>query len=211
MSETLMTEAVAQTNEDPALSSPAAANTEAGQPALVETSAPSQPAPEGQPEATAPVKADSAPEAYADFAMPEGISMDPSAMASFSAVAKELNLSQEAAQTMIDKMAPAMASRQQELLTQARTDWATAARSDKEYGGVKLSENLAVAQTAMDAFGTPELRALLNESGLGNHPEVIRVFYRAGKAISQDRFVSANGSPQGRPVDPADRLFPNQS
>jgi hypothetical protein len=47
-----------------------------------------------------------------------------------------------------------------------------------------------VAKKALDAFGTTELRSLLNESGLGNHPEVIRFMFRAGKAISEDSMVT---------------------
>jgi hypothetical protein len=59
-------------------------------------------------------------------------------------------------------------------------------------------------------FGTPELRTLLNESGLGNHPEVIRMMYRAGKAISEDRFVAPSaGGPTGS-KDFAKSLYPNQ-
>ena len=38
-------------------------------------------------------------------------------------------------------------------------------------------------------FGTDALKSLLTESGLGNHPEVIRFMYRAGKAISEDSYV----------------------
>lgn len=208
MSETLMTEAAANTSEGQAMSQDAAAEV-ASTTTATESVATEQHASEGQGEAQT-AKVDGAPEAYAEFAMPEGIQMDAAAIESFQAVAKDLNLSQDAAQKMIDKMAPAMASRQQELLAQARTDWASAATADKEYGGEKLSENLAVAKKAMDTFGTPELRQLLNESGLGNHPEVIRVFYRAGKAISQDGFVAGKSAP-GASSDPAKRLFPNQS
>jgi hypothetical protein len=89
----------------------------------------------------------------------------------------------------------------------------TNSKGDKEFGGDKLSENLGVAKKALDAFGTAELRSLLNQSGLGDHPEVIRFMYRAGKAISEDRFVG--GAPavgKGAPknfADFADVLYSN--
>jgi hypothetical protein len=35
------------------------------------------------------------------------------------------------------------------------------------------------AQTAVSQFGTPELKAVLNRSGLGNHPAIIAAFARA--------------------------------
>jgi hypothetical protein len=61
----------------------------------------------------------------------------------------------------------------------------------------------------MDAFATPELRTLLNESGLGNHPEIIRAFYRAGKAISEDGFVA--GGHKATDKGDAKRLYPNSN
>lgn len=134
-------------------------------------------------------KPEGAPESY-EFKAPEGVQFDDTVIGAFSEVAKELNLPQDQAQKVLDKMAPVIAARQAEQFQAARTEWAEAAKTDKEFGGEKLAENLGTAKKALDALATPELRTLLEESGLGNHPEVIRVFYRAGKAISEDRFVS---------------------
>jgi len=149
-----------------------------------------------------------APENY-EFKAPEGMQFDDAVIGAFSEVAKDLNLPQDQAQKVLDKMAPVIAARQVEQLQAASTDWANAAKADKEFGGDNLAENLGVARKAMDSLATPELRALLEESGLGNHPEVIRVFYRAGKAISEDRFVG--GRQSAASTDPAKRLFPNQA
>ena len=137
-------------------------------------------------------KPEGAPESY-EFKAPEGVQFDDTVIGAFSEVAKELNLPQDQAQKVLDKMAPVIAARQAEQFQAARTEWAEAAKTDKEFGGEKLTENLGTAKKALDALATPELRTLLEESGLGNHPEVIRVFYRAGKAISEDRFVAGHG------------------
>lgn len=134
-------------------------------------------------------KPEGAPENY-EFKAPEGMQFDDVVIGAFSEVAKDLNLPQDQAQKVLDKMAPVIAARQAEQFQAARTEWAEAAKTDKEFGGEKLTENLGTAKKALDALATPELRTLLEESGLGNHPEVIRVFYRAGKAISEDRFVA---------------------
>ena len=149
-----------------------------------------------------------APESY-EFKAPEGKEFSPEVLGAFSEAAKELDLSQEAAQAMLDKIAPAFAQRQAEAIETARTQWATDSRSDKEFGGDKLDENLATAKKALDKFGTPELRTLLNESGLGNHPEIIRAFYRAGKAISEDTFVGGKATAAG--ADDARSLYPNSN
>lgn len=146
-------------------------------------------------------KAQGAPEKY-EFKPPEGKEFDAEILTNFSEVAKELNLTQDAAQKLLDKMGPLVEQRQIQQIEQVRTQWADASRNDKEFGGEKLSENLAVAKKALDQFGTPELRTLLNQSGLGNHPDVIRFMYRAGKAISEDRYVGGDigkGSGKSQP------------
>jgi hypothetical protein len=116
-------------------------------------------------------------------------------MTQFEEAARELNLPQDKAQQLIDKMAPVMAKQQAEQVEQLRTDWAAQSSSDKEFGGEKLQENLAHARKALDTFATPELKTILNETGLGNHPELVRFMVRAGKAISPDGIVIGNATP----------------
>jgi hypothetical protein len=154
-----------------------------------------------------------APEAY-EFQAIEGQEFDPEVMKSFSEIAKELDLPQDAAQKVLDKVAPKILERQMQALENVRNEWAESARTDKEFGGDKLNDNLVVAKKALDSFGTPELRKLLNESGLGNHPEMIRLMFRAGKAISEDRFVGGTrGGQKSGPKgfnDLASALYSNQ-
>ena len=138
-------------------------------------------------------KTEGAPEKY-EFTPAEGTQFDEQVIGAFSEIAKELNLTQEAAQKVLDKMAPAIQARQSEQIAAVQSAWANQAKSDKEFGGDKLNESLAVAKKALETFGSPELSALLNESGMGNHPEIIRAFYRAGKAISEDRFVGGGAA-----------------
>lgn len=137
-------------------------------------------------------KGEGAPEAYS-FATPEGEVLHEAVVTQFSEVAKELGLSQEAAQKIIDKMAPAITANQNASLQTVREGWAQETATDTEFGGEHLAENLAVAKKALDNLGTPELKQLLNDTGLGNHKEVIRVFFRAGKLISEDSFVGGRG------------------
>lgn len=150
-----------------------------------------------------------APEKY-EFALPDGFQMDEAGLAAFSEFAKDLDMPQEAAQKMLEKMGPVMQQRQMAAIEQVQNQWTEASKSDKEFGGAKLDENLAVARKALDAFGSPELSKLLKETGLGNNPEIIRAFYRTGKAISEDSFVAGTqGKPSGY-KDPAKSLYPNQ-
>ena len=142
-----------------------------------------------------------APEEYADFKLPETFKVDEPVMGEFKTLAKELGLTQEAAQKLVDMQAKlqsgnatAFTETLQAHVEKTATEWATAAKADPEFGGAKFDENVAIAKQALDTFGSPELKALLKESRIGNHPEVIRFMFKAGKAISQDGFVPGRAS-----------------
>ncbi len=143
--------------------------------------------------------------------------LDPEVLTAFGEVAKELDLPQEAAQKVLDKVAPVIQAKQAKAVEQARADWATESQSDEEFGGENLEANLEIAKTSLKEFGTDALKSLLQESGLGNHPEVIRFMYRAGKAISEDGYVGnsqgANAKGSNVPKDfngIANALYSNQ-
>ena len=130
--------------------------------------------------------------------------LDPDVLTAFGEVAKELDLPQEAAQKVLDKVAPVIQARQAEQVEKARIDWAEESKSDEEFGGETFNANLETAKTALNAFGTDPFKQLLSESGLGNHPEVIRFMYRAGKAISEDSYVGNSEGAAGKSNIPKD-------
>lgn len=148
-----------------------------------------------------------APESY-EIKMPEGVELDKAAADEFTAIAKELKLSAADAQKVADVGAK-MAQRQAEAHANLVESWVEQVKTDKEIGGDKLNENLAVARKAIDTFGTPELKDVLNATGLGNHPAVIKAFYKAGKAISEDAFVK--GTVKGPETDMAKKMFPTMN
>ena len=130
-----------------------------------------------------------APEAYEKFSLPEGYEYDEKLAGDFGGVAKELGLSQDKAQKLVDhyiQLTQKAIQVHNERSAQISEEWKTSAETDKEYGGAKFAENIAVAQKALESFGTPELTKHLNESGLGNHPEIIRFCWKVGKLLSDD-------------------------
>jgi hypothetical protein len=163
--------------------------------------------------ADTPAKADDAtaetPIEYEPFAVPEGMTADEEVLGEFQAAAKELKLSQKDAQKFAD-LGAKLQMKQADAYRKVQEGWIDSTKTDAEFGGEKLPENLGIAKKAMAAFATPELAKVLNETGLGNHPEVIRAFYRVGKAISEDNRV-VTGTQAGTASDPAKRLFPNQA
>lgn len=151
-------------------------------------------------------KPQGAPERY-EFRAPEGAELGSDVTDAFAGVAKELNLTQDAAQKVLDKMAPVLAQRQNAQVQAVQQEWREQSTADKEFGGDKLAENLGVARKAMDAFASPGLKQTLEQTGLGNHPEVIRMFVKVGKAISQDGFVT--GQPGAAQAADPKRFYPN--
>lgn len=147
---------------------------------------------------------------YTDFTAPEGVVLDGAILDEYKGVAKELKLSQESAQNVINKMAPKIAAQQQEQMQRAiaetQAKWQETAKVDKEFGGDNFDANLEVAKKALSTYGSPELKKLMVESGLGNHPEVIRLFYKVGLTLKEDTHVGGTGTQTGEKTL-AQRMF----
>lgn len=134
-------------------------------------------------------KATGEPVEYTDFTMPDGVEVDAELLDEFKPIAKELGLDQAKAQQLVDlgsKIAAKMHDSGIQAWRKQTTEWADQSRADQEVGGKEFDANLGTALAAVEKFGTPELKTILDESGFGNHPEVVRFMYRVGKAISGD-------------------------
>jgi len=154
-----------------------------------------------------------APKEYADFTPPEGIQLDAPVITEFRTVARDLGLSQEDAQAIVDRLAPVVAKNHvASVLGLARTasdEWIAKSAIDPEYGGDKFAENSAIAQKTFKLFGTPALEKFLKDSGMGNHPEMVRWAYRIGKLVGpDDKFIGGTEARTG-PKSPEESLWPN--
>ena len=121
------------------------------------------------------------------------VHIDAETREAFAAVAKELNLSQEAAQKVISKMEPALCRRVETL----RNQWAEQCQTDEEFGGSAFKTNVKAIRRTYMATTTPELREVFRASGLDSNPEVLRHFYRLSKELGEGRYVSESGTRGG--------------
>lgn len=175
-----------------------------------------QPTPEGAPESgplflspgsllaepaqdPSPVSPSPAVDPYGDFevTLPEGYEIEPVIMDEFKQVARSLNLTREQAQNLVSlqsKLTEQTAQTQAQIYAQGIQKWAEVARADREIGGVEFDRNVAVARKAIQTFGSRDLIDFVNTSGVGNHPELIRMLVRVGKAMGEDGRVSAGGA-----------------
>ena len=152
------------------------------------------------------------PEKY-DFKLPEGVTPDDAKLKAFDPIARELGLSQANAQKLVDFYAQAQieaGKAGQEQFDTVTAAWKKEAESDKEFGGAKFAENAALANKALKAFGSPKLSEYLVASGAGNHPEVIRFFFKVASAIGEDKLI-VGGSNNEPAKDAALKLYPSMT
>ena len=157
-----------------------------------------------------------APEEY-EFTPPDGLEIDPEKLEAFGEYAHSLGLSQDQFQKLIEYDIERSANAQKsmaEAYGERISSWADATKVDKELGGEKLSENLGLAKKAMEKYASPALAKLIDSPsannpdglGLGNHPEVIRLFYRVGKAISESELIT--GDTKAEVGNRYERIYP---
>jgi len=155
------------------------------------------PEPEGEGEA----EPEGAPEDYGTFDLPEGTAVDQAALDTALPEFREAGLTKAQAQTAIGLYIKLQAKQAEAQAAQV-AEWAKAVTTDKEIGGAKWAENRAVIARARDQFATPELVQLMEQTGLGSHPEVIKLFVRVGKAISDDgHVIGGNPGPDPRSAE----------
>ncbi|TDX30763.1 hypothetical protein DFO67_10418 [Modicisalibacter xianhensis] len=153
------------------------------------------------------------PEKY-EFKAPEGFEgeLDQAAIEQFEPIAKELGLTQEQADKLVAMHADSIqraATAQRETWAQQQQTWRDELQSDPDFGGKAFNENVQSAVKAVERFGTPGLKEALEQTGMGNHPELVRTFAAIGKAISEDK-LHLGGQSHGQ-RDAADILYPQQS
>lgn len=164
-----------------------------------------------EPATTEPAKTEAkiTPETYGEFALPEGMPVDGPLLDQFKAVAAETGLSQEQAQKLVELHARSVQGHM-EAHAAAVKGWTEAAKADKEIGGDRYEETRHVVGTVLATFGSPELIALLDGTGLGEHPDVIRFTARVGKAMLEDGPAKVR-QPDAGPRDHAKILYPDMN
>lgn len=167
---------------------------------------PASPAPDVNKDKGSTSEQRKAPEKY-EFKSPlEGHNLPPAVVNAYSEVAKALNLPQESAQLVLDKLLPVMLEHAGTEFKTRQAAWEKQAKESTVLGGEKFAENLAIARAPLAKY--PQLTAFLNESGLGSHPQFLELMFEFGKAISGDRHVAADRRGPSD-ADSASKLYPN--
>lgn len=158
-----------------------------------------------------------APEKYE--LIPEGWTIDEGLMGEVEPVLRELNLTNDQANALLPIvpkiMAKASDAAMQSIIDAGaaqRKEWFDAFAADPEIGGSNREATIALAAKGLSALGFAEghpFRALMTETGFGNHPDMIRTFRALGEMTAEDGtfFRPDGGAKVEAPV--WERMYPN--
>lgn len=175
--------------------------------------APGAPAPSAEAPATtvsvSPKPGEAGVEIDIQVSPPAGMAMDEEALSAFLPIAREIGLTSAQAQRLVDLYADRMAAQSQgqdEAWARQLDSWCADCRHDPEIGGPNFEAKIAVARQALDRFGSADLKDLLDGLGIGNHPELVRLFYRIGRLTQEDGVAITATPSQAR--TPGEILYP---
>lgn len=179
------------------------------------------PAPEPKSEPKAPA---GAPETYAAFTLPEGYKLDDSVLSTATPIFKELGLTQEQAQKLVEFHVGQMKEASEgplNLVQTLRSQWQGELKADTEIGSklpqVKVEIDRALA-TIGDAKLVNDFKAAMNLTGVGDHPAFAKLLYKLAQKIpTEGTHVQGGGpSPHGQAAhgvaqrpSAAQAMFPN--
>jgi hypothetical protein len=143
-----------------------------------------------------------APEKYADFSLPEGMTLDKGLLEKALPLFKELNLSQEQSQKIVSLQAEHAKASVEAVIKSAEAErtkivegFKTETIKKLSEGGADWKKEMSFAAKALGTFGTPELRKLLDETGLSNKHEIISAWIKVGKEMAEDGHLKGNIAP----------------
>jgi hypothetical protein len=156
---------------------------------------------------------DSKSEEVFELQSPDEKLIDKTQVDQFKAFAKENGLTQAQAQKILERQH----SQFKDAIAKSESDrksefegWVKSIKEDKVLGGENLSANMEIAKRGFDRFATPELRKLLNDSGYGSHPDIVRLFFAIGKAAADDKSGGGSGGGSEEPQTLGALLYGNK-
>jgi hypothetical protein len=148
-------------------------------------------------------EAQGAPESYSDFVAPEGVTLDPKLIEAATPVFKELGLSQEAAQKLVDFHAKHSAETETRLLKTVddmRAKWQSEVRADKDLANLDaVKAELGRAKDKLPADVRTAFDEAMNLTGMGDHPAIVKGLFKLAQLVNEGRPVIGSGpSPEGQ-------------
>jgi hypothetical protein len=173
----------------------------------------------------APKDAPKVPETYATFTVPDGQTLDPKVIEAAAPLFKKHGLSQEAAQEFVDLYAgqiKTIADGPKATFDTMVSGWRADVLKDASLAtgdGLRtdVAESIGRLKATLSSEDRTSFNEVMNMSGLGNHPTIVRALNAWGRALGEGKHVAGNGpSPEGqKPPGAASKpslakaMFPN--
>jgi len=149
---------------------------------------------------------DAVPEGDYTLTLPDDLPVDDALLGALTPAMKKAGITGKQANVLAEAFA-SQKKAEYEAFGKTVADWAKQAEADKEIGGANWDTTKASAIKVVERFGTPALREYLNQTGAGNHPEMIRLMAKVGAVISED---NPTGNSQGKVTrDAVSVLYPD--
>ena len=145
-----------------------------------------------------------------ELKMPEGLGIDDEKLDhglfnKLLPMFQEANITQEALNGIVssyaehvEEAAKAHGDKMIEKYQDIKNEW----KNDTQKAlGNEIKQNLVFVGNALKQFGSPELVELMNETGTGDHIEVIKAWAKVGKHFSEDSFVDGKSTTEGKAED----------
>ncbi len=124
-----------------------------------------------------------------DLSMPEGMDMSPQQRELFEQQALDLELSPSAAQKLLDISHQNLQGNKKAHMQQVAA-WEEELRQDTQLGGAAFESTVAYAKAGLKRFDPDgQLLHILDNTGYGNNPHVVRFLHAIGKAHAEDGVI----------------------
>lgn len=149
------------------------------------------------------------PEDYVFEFAPETV-VDTALIEDFKRFAFEQKMSLENARLMAkfyEKYVLGQSKKQNQEQAELLQNMQKACEEDSEFGGMSFHDNMRYAKAAILRFDDGSLAKILNDTGFGSHPEVVRFMYRVGRALAEKEMPKAKERPDERSA--AELFYPS--
>ena len=143
-----------------------------------------------------------------ELTAPEGYPINEAGLKGLNDLCKSAKLTKEQGEAVLQHMAGNYSAFQEQQQAQGKA-WIEEFKADKEFGGDKFDASLADAKKALATFDdSGTVSKMLQETGYGNNPAVLKIFARVGRAMGEDKLPGMSGGAEDKPL--WDRLYKKQ-
>jgi hypothetical protein len=132
------------------------------------------------------------PDGYEAPKPPDGFELDKNVIGGFSKVAHEAGISKGAWAKLSSAFVAMELERHTAIQAERAKEKETGMAALKQEWGAAAERNIGLCQQVVNDFGGPELKAYLNETGLGNHPKMVAFLAKMGQVLSEDNLMTPN-------------------